>query len=167
MAMIAGSVTGFMLAEGERTRVRYVQAMRRCLMRMNDIVRYEQPDLKTLLLRINLHGTQQDKQLTELLHATAGRLEHCTNPQLVSLFTKECAKRSGYGVLGDEDRSAFEMLLAGLGRTGLQEQLRLINEADERLGRRERELADACERKARLLRTLGTTGGAAAFLLLI
>jgi stage III sporulation protein AB len=167
MAMIAASVAGFAFAEGERTRVRYIQAMRRCLMRMNDIIRYEQPPLTGLFRRINLHQTPQEKQLTALLHAAACRIETSTNPQLDALFSRECAKARGYPALNREDREAFESLLFGLGRTGLNEQLRLIEAADIRLSRREAQLSEECTRKMRLIRTLGVTGGAAMFLLLV
>lgn len=167
MAMIGVSVTGFLIADGEKARVRYIQAMRRCLMRMGDVLRYEQPELGELLLRIDLKATAQERQLTQLLHACAARLERCVNPQLMLLFSGESARLPGYGVLSEEDRSAFETLLGELGRTGLEEQLRLIGAADERLRRREEELAQESALRARLIRTLGLTAGAAVFLLLI
>ena len=74
---------------------------------------------------------------------------------------------AGYGVLSDEDRSAFEGVLAELGRTGLDEQLKLIDEADERLRRHEERLRQEVQKRAQLIRTLGITGGAAVFLMLI
>ena len=74
---------------------------------------------------------------------------------------------AGYGVLSDEDRSAFEGVLAELGRTGLDEQLKLIGEADERLRRHEERLRQEVQKRAQLIRTLGITGGAAVFLMLI
>ena len=49
----------------------------------------------------------------------------------------------------------------------MREQLRLIGEADERLRAREEELRVQAGKRAQLIRTLGLTGGAAAFLLLI
>ena len=70
-------------------------------------------------------------------------------------------------MLAEEDRSAFENVLGELGRTGLREQLRLLGEADERLRAREEILRREADRRAQLLRTLGLTGGAAVFLLLI
>ena len=49
MAMIGISAIGFLLSDGEKRRVRWVRAMRRCLLRMNGIIRYEQPELPALL----------------------------------------------------------------------------------------------------------------------
>lgn len=167
MAMIALSVAGFALAEHERTRVRCIQAMRCCLMRMREIIRYEQPPLSTALRHVALHGTRQEIQLTGLLSAVADRIDDSANPQLAQLFAGECMRASGFCALSHEDRAAFEHLLGNLGRTGLDEQLRLIEAADMRLGRREQELDEVCARKMRLIRTLGITGGAAAFLLLV
>ena len=62
---------------------------------------------------------------------------------------------------------AFEALLGEPGRTGLDEQMKLIGEADERLRRREAEVEHECAQRSRLIRTLGVTAGAAVFLLLI
>ena len=167
MAMIVLSAMGFLIADGEKRRVRYIQAMRRCLLRMNDLIRYEQPSLPDMLMRIDLRATQQDRELTRLLHASAHRLQNCVNPQLMLLFAGESARLPAYGVLSEEDRSAFETVLGELGRTGMREQLRLIGEADERLRAREEELRAQAGKRAQLIRTLGLTGGAAAFLLLI
>ena len=89
------------------------------------------------------------RDLTRLLHACGARLENSVNPQLVEIFAAETERTPGYGVLSQTDRSAFEQVMAELGRTGLDEQLRILSDADERL------------------RTLGVTGGAALFLLLI
>ena len=69
MAMIGVSAMGALIADGERARVRYIQAMRRCLMRFADVLRYEQPELAQLLRRVNLRATPQERQLTQLLHA--------------------------------------------------------------------------------------------------
>ena len=167
IAMIVLSAMGFLIADGERRRVLYIQAMRRCLLRMNDLIRYEQPSLPDMLMRIDLRATQQDRELTRLLHASAHRLQNCVNPQLMLLFAGESARLPAYGVLSEEDRSAFETVLGELGRTGMREQLRLIGEADERLRAREDELRAQAGKRAQLIRTLGLTGGAAAFLLLI
>lgn len=167
MAMIVLSALGFLIADGEKQRVRYIQAMRRCLLRMNDLIRYEQPSLEDMLMRIDLRATQQDRELTRLLHASAQRLRYCVNPQLMLLFAGESARLPAYGVLSEEDRSAFETVLGELGRTGMREQLRLIGEADERLRAREEELRTQAGKRAQLIRTLGLTGGAAAFLLLV
>lgn len=141
--------------------------MRRCLLRMNNIIRYEQPELPALLERIDLRATPQERELTQLLHESAKRLRQCTNPQLMLLFAGESARLPGYGVLSEEDRSAFEAVLGELGRTGLAEQLRLIDGADERLRAREEALRLESGRRAQMIRTLGLTGGAAAFLILI
>ena len=134
---------------------------------MNDLIRYEQPSLEDMLMRIDLRATQQDRELTRLLHASAQRLRYCVNPQLMLLFAGESARLPAYGVLSEEDRSALEPVLGELGRTGMREQLRLIGEADERLRAREEELRAQAGKRAQLIRTLGLTGGAAAFLLLV
>jgi len=167
MAMIAVSTIGFLLSDGEKQRVRWVRAMRRCLLRMNGVIRYEQPGLPDLLERIDLRTTQQERQLTRLLHRCAQRLRIGANPQLMLLFAGECARFPGYGVLSEEDRLAFEGVLAELGRTGLPEQIRLIDSADERLRAREEELTRECARRVQLLRTLSMAGGAAVFLILV
>lgn len=167
MAMIAISAVGFLLSDGEKARVRWIRAMRRCLLRMNGVIRYERPSLPELLDRMDLQATPQERELTRLLHRCAARLRSCANPQLMLLFAGECARFPGYGVLSAEDRAAFEGVLAELGRTGLPEQIRLIDCADERLRVREEELARECKRRAQLIRMLGMAGGAAAFLILI
>lgn len=167
MAMVGVSAFGFLLADGERRRVLWVQAMRRCLLRMSDIIRYEQPALEELLRRIRLQGTPQERELTRLLHACAGRLENCVNPQLMRLFEGEAARNSGYGVLCAQDREAFEAILSELGRRSFSEQLRLIDEADARLREREEILRRETGKRAQLIRALSLTGGAAVFLILI
>ena len=167
MAMIGVSAMGFLIADGERVRVRYIQAMRRCLTRFADVLRFEQPELAQLLRRVNLRATPQERQLSQLLHACAERLDRCVNPQLTLLFAGECVRAPGYGVLTEADKGAFEALLGELGRTGLDEQMKLIGEADERLRRREAEVEHECAQRSRLIRTLGVTAGAAVFLLLI
>lgn len=167
MALIGVSALGFVMADGEKRRVRFVQAMRRCLLRMNDMIRYERPTLTQMLRKIDLHSTPQERELTRILHASAERLENCANPQLMLLFAGESAREPGYGVLTEEDRSAFENVLSELGRTGMNEQLRLINEADERLRVREEVLRAETGKRAQLIRTLGLTAGAAVFLILI
>lgn len=167
MAMIAISAMGFLLSDGEKRRVHWVRAMRRCLLRMSSVIRYEQPSLPELLARMDLRATPQERELTHLLHRCARRLHSSVNPQLLVLFAGESARLPGYGVLSREDRSAFEGVLAELGRIRLEEQLRLIDSADERLRVREEQLACACSQRARLIRTLGVCCGAAAFLILI
>ena len=64
MAMIGISAIGFLLSDGEKRRVRWIRAMRRCLLRMNGIIRYEQPELPALLERIDLRATPQERELT-------------------------------------------------------------------------------------------------------
>ena len=167
MALVGISAMGFLIADGEKRRVRFIQAMRRCLLRMNNIIRYEQPGLCALLRRIDMRATPQERELTRLLHTCAERIDHCANPQLLMLFSGESARAAGYGVLSKEDRASFEAVLAELGRTGLEEQLRLIDGADERLRAREEQLRVESGRRAQMIRTLGLTGGAAVFLLLI
>ncbi|MBR3795232.1 MAG: stage III sporulation protein AB [Clostridia bacterium] len=167
MAMIGISAAAFLISDGEQRRVRWIQAMRRCLLRMHGIIRYEQPGLGLLLRRIDLRATQQERELTRLLHACAQRMETCSNPKLMLLFAGESAKLPDYGVLSEEDRTAFECVLGELGQTRLQEQIRLIDSADEQLRAREEMLARECTKRARLIRTLGLAGGAAVFLILI
>lgn len=167
MAFIASSAIGFLMADAELRRVRVVQAMRRCLLRMNDLIRYERLPLGQMLLRIDLRATPQEKELCRLLHQSAKRLEHCANPQLMLLFAGESAKAAWYGVLEAQDREAFEAVLSELGRTGRDEQLRLIDEADERMRLREEELRRRSSQRAQMIRTLGLSGGAAMFLILI
>ena len=166
-AMIAFSALGFFIADGEMRRVRWIQAMRRCLLRMNSVIRYEQPTLGQMLEQIDLRATPQEKALTQLLHACGKRMENSANPQLLRLFCGETNKVAGYGVLSEADRSAFENVLAELGRTGLDEQLRLIDEADEQLRQRVESLRREAGKRAQMIRTLGITGGAAVFLMLI
>lgn len=141
--------------------------MRRCLLRINAIIRYEQPELPVLLERIDLKATPQERALTRLLHACAKRLRTNCNPQLLMLFAGETARMPEYGVLSEEDRAAFEGVIAELGRTRLPEQLRLLDCADERLRAREEALEIESRQRARLIRTLGLSMGAAAFLILI
>lgn len=167
MAMIAVSSTAFLLADGEKRRVGWIRAMRRCLLHMNGVIRYEQPSLYGLLARMDLRATQQERELTRLLKACAARLDRSANPQLTMVYAAESAKVAGYGVLSREDRAAFEEVIASLGRTRLHEQLRLIDGADERLRSREETLSGECARRARLIRTLGVSLGAAAFLILV
>lgn len=167
MAMIAISAAAFLISDGEQRRVRWIRAMRRCLLRISGIIRYEQPGLSMLLRRVELRSTQQERELTRLLHACAARMETCSNPQLMMLFAGESARLPGYGVLSAEDRTAFECVLGELGRTRLPEQLRLIDSAEERLRAREETLTRECAKRARLIRTLGLSGGAAVFLILI
>ena len=164
MAMISLSAIGFAVADGEMRRVRWVQAMRRTLMRINDMIRYERVPLAKLLQSIELHATREQRDLTRLLHACGARLENSVNPQLVEIFAAETERTPGYGVLSQTDRSAFEQVMAELGRTGLDEQLRILSDADERLRQREECLRRDAGRRAQLIRTLGVTGGAALFL---
>ena len=166
-ALIGMGAVSVLLADGERQRVDWIRAMRRCLLRMNGLIRYERPGLADMLRRIDLRATRQERALTQLLHASAERMENSANPQLTMIFLDESARLPGYGVLSQEDRSSFEAVLGELGRTGLGEQIRLIEQADERLRAREEQLAREAGRRAQLIRTLGLTGGAAVFLLLI
>lgn len=165
--MIVISTVGFLLSDGEKRRVHWVRAMRRCLLRMSSVIRYEQPGLPELLRRVDLRATPQERELTRLLHGCAERLHACAHAQLPLIFAAQSARLPGYGVLSSEDRAAFEEVLADLGRTPLQEQLRLIDSADERLRAREEQLARESGMRARLIRTLGVCCGAAAFLILM
>ena len=165
--MLAISAAGFLLSDGEKRRVHWVRAMRRCLLRMSSVIRYEQPGLPELLGRMDLRATPQERELTQLLHRCAKRMYTGTNPQLLLLFAGESARAPGYGVLSEEDRAAFESVLSELGRIRLPEQLRLIDSADERLRAREELLVRESGMRARLIRTLGVCCGAAVFLILI
>lgn len=167
MTMMAISAAGYLLSDGEKRRVHWVRAMRRCLLRLRSVIRYEQPGMPELLVRMDLRTTVQERELTQLLHRCAKRWYADANPQLALLFAAESARLPGYGVLSREDRAAFESVLAELGRTRLQEQLHLIDGADERLRAREEQLARECGQRVRLIRTLGVCCGAAAFLILI
>lgn len=166
MAMILISSIGFLLSDGEKRRVGWIRAMRRCLVRFSGVIRYEQPPLDELLLRVDLRATQQERELTRLLHTCAGRIRS-GGAQLTLLFAGESARLPGYGVLSGEDRQAFEAVIGELGRLRLDEQLRLIDSADERLRQREETLSRECARRAQLIRTLGVACGAAVFLILI
>lgn len=167
MAMIGVSATGFLVADGERRRVGWIQAMRRCLLRLYDMIRYERLGLAELLRRIDLHATPQERELTRLLHASAQRMEADGDPRLALSFQRACAGAPGVGVLSGEDRADFEAVLDELGRRGLEEQLRLIDAADERLRQREEALRKETARRAQLIRALSLTGGAAVFLILM
>ena len=167
MVMIAISAAGFLLSDGERRRVHWVRAMRRCLVRMGSMIRYERPELSDLLLQADLRVTPQERELAQLLHRCAKRMHTSANPQLSLVFAHESARMCSYGVLSAEDRAAFEAVLAELGRNRLPEQLRLLEAADERLRAREEFLERECGMRSRLIRTLGVCSGAAAFLILI
>ena len=138
--------------------------MRRCILRMNDVIRYERLPLAALLARMDLRATREQRELTRLLHLCGERMENSANPQL---FVREAGRTPSYGVLAEADREAFEQVLGELGRTGLEEQLRILSEADGRLYQREESLRRDAARRAQMIRTLGVTGGAAAFLMLI
>lgn len=167
MAMMTISALGFLISDGEMRRIGWIRAMRKCLLRMCSIIRYEQPELSVLLQRIKLDATQQEKQLTKILHACAERIRTSTNPQLLLLFAGESSRNAAFGVLNSEDRGAFEHVIAELGRNRMTEQISLIEEADERLRVRERELETEGKRRAQLIRSLGLACGAAAFLIIV
>ena len=167
MAMIGVSCVGFLLSDGERRRVSWVGAMRRCLLRLSGMIRYEQPPLEQLLMGVELRATPQERELTRLLHLCAAQMTAEKEMRLEPLFAQESAKLPGYGVLSHEDRRAFETVIGELGRTRLDEQLRLIDGADERLRQREEILSRECARRVQLIRTLGVACGAAVFLILI
>lgn len=139
--------------------------MRRCLLRMSGVIRYEQPGLAELLLRLDLRTTKQERLLTQLLHRCGDKMH--ANAQLGLIYARESAGMPGYGMLTREDCAAFEAVLAELGQSRLEEQLRMIDIADERLREREEVLQRESRLRARLIRTLGLCAGAAAFLILI
>ena len=163
--MIAVSSVAFLLSDGEKRRLRWVQAMRKYLTRLACVLRYEQPELARLLLGVELRATPQERLLTKLMQACARQVQAGASPGL--LFAAESAKLAEYGVLSEEDRQDFEAVLAELGSLRLEEQLQAILSAQERLRRREEELSRECVRRTRMIRTLGAAGGAAAFLILI
>lgn len=166
-AMIAVSSVGFLLSDGERRRLQWIRAMRRCLMRLSGLIRYEQPPLAALLERVDLSATPQEKALTRMLCACARRIKEDGNRQMALLFAEESAHVPDYGVLSEEDRQAFETVIDELGLLRLDEQLCVIAGADEQLRQREEFLSRECTKRVRLIRTLGMAGGAAVFLILI
>lgn len=167
MAMIDVSAAGFLVSDGEKRRVHWVRAMRRCLVRMGSMIRYEQPGLDDLLLRVDLRATAEERLISQLLHRCAHRMHTSANPQLSLIFAAESSHMRSYGVLSQEDRAAFEGVLGELGRIRLPEQLRLLDAADERLRAREEQLDRESSVRVRLIRTLGLCCGAAVFLVLI
>ena len=167
LALIGISALGFLLADGERQRLKWVQAMRRCLLRFGDAIRYEQLPLQRLLCSIDLRATQQEKLLSRLLQKCAGRIEEEKEMSLGKAFEMEGAGIPGFGVLSRQDKAPFEAMLEELGRYSLHEQLRLISDADERLRVREEVLRHETVRRAKLTASLGMCCGAAVFLMLI
>ena len=140
--------------------------MRRYLLRLADAIRYEQQEIDTLLKGITLGTTRQEKELSRLLYSCAK--QHEKRPgQLRTIFAEQSGKLAAFGVLSREDAEPFEEVLGELGRCGLTEQLRLIEEADEQLRRREELLRREGAQRSRLTASLGLCCGAAAFLLLI
>ena len=68
--------------------------------------------------------------------------------KLVTLMLALAMIISAVGVLAEADREAFEQVLGELGRTGLEEQLRILSEADGRLYQREESLRRYAVKKA-------------------
>lgn len=134
---------------------------------MHELIRFEQPPLDRLLMQINLRATPEERQLSAMLRACAEKMRDSSNPQLLRVFSGASVRAPSYSVLGEADRGAYENLLGELGRTGLDGQLKRLDQAHAYFCRREEEVGAACAQRARLIRTLGVTGGAAAFLLLI
>ncbi len=165
--MIGVSSVGFLLSDGERRRVQWVRAMRRCLLRLSGLIRYERPPLDHLLMRVELKATPQERELSRLLRVCAARLTPDGEAGMELLFAQESARLPGYGVLSGEDRQPFEAVIGELGQLRLEEQLREIDSADERLRQREELLARECTRRAQMIRMLGVACGASAFLILI
>lgn len=167
LALIGISAMGFLLADGERQRLRWVQAMRRCLLRFSDAIRYEQLPLQRMLLSVDLRATQQEKLLCRLLRKCAERLEGEERIPLAEAFRAESGRIQGYGLLSLQDKAPFETMLEELGRCSLHEQIRLLSDADERLRVQEELLRRETLRRARLTASLGMCCGAAVFLMLI
>lgn len=167
LALSGASAIGFLLADGEQKRIRWVQAMRRGLIRLGDIIRYEQRGICALLRTVDLNGSAQERSLTRLLHVCADALEREDSPNIKVIFVRESARMQEYGVLSREDREPFEQVMGELGNSGMLEQMRLIDEADERLRQREEMLRREGTQRMRLMRTLGICCGAGLFLILI
>ncbi|MBR5288700.1 MAG: stage III sporulation protein AB [Clostridia bacterium] len=167
MALAGSSAIGFLLADGEQKRLGWVVAMRRCLLRLGDIIRYERCGISALLRTIELTGSAQERALTRLLHACAAEMERRDVPRLSFIYAEKSAKLAEYGVLSNADREAFEQVMSELGNNGLREQLRLIETADGRLLQREAALRKEGAARARLIRTLGVCCGAGMFLVLV
>jgi len=167
MALTGASAVGFLLADGEAKRLYWILAMRRCLLRISDIIRYERQGVSALLKAIELDGTHQEKLLTSLLHACAEEMDEIDSPPLMHIYAKRSSGVDAYGILSTEDREAFEQVIGELGQRGLEEQVRLIETADERLRQREESLRKDGKQRVRLIRTLGVCCGAGLFLVLI
>ena len=166
IAWIAIASLGFLMADGERRRIKWVQAMRRCLIRIGDAIRYERKELSALLRDIDFSATQQEKELSRILHACAEKMREKPG-ELSQAFSAQCVRCAAFGVVSREDAAPFEAVLGELGCCGLREQLRLIEEADERLRQREEKLRKESGKRSRLLSSLGLCSGAAVFLVLI
>ena len=167
LALAAASTMGFLLADGEKKRLRWICAMRRCLLRLGDMIRYERRGVSALLRSVDLQGSQQEMALTRLLHSCADEMEGADSPRLALIYARRSAKMAEYGVLSREDREAFEQVLGGLGESGLKEQLDLIEAADERIRQIEETRRKDVGQRVRLIRTLGVCCGAGLFLVLI
>ncbi len=167
LALAAASAMGFLLADGEKKRLRWICAMRRCLLRLGDMIRYERRGVSALLRSVDLQGSQQEMALTRLLHSCADEMEGADSPRLALIYARRSAKMAEYGVLSREDREAFEQVLGGLGESGLKEQLDLIEAADERIRQIEETRRKDVGQRVRLIRTLGVCCGAGLFLVLI
>ena len=83
--------------------------MRRCILRMNDVIRYERLPLAALLARMDLRATREQRELTRLLHLCGERMENSANPQLVELFVREAGRTPSYGVLAEADRCSASL----------------------------------------------------------
>lgn len=167
LALMAVSTAGFLLAEGERQRLSWLCAMRKCLQRMRDAICYEQIDVCAVLRGLNLRATKQERMLCSMLRACSQFCSEQQKPELLRRFAAVSAAQPAFGVLSGEDRSAFEGVLAELGMHPMREQLRSIDEALGRLALREETLRKECGVRCRMIRTLSLSGGAAMFLLLI
>lgn len=131
------------------------------------MIRYERLRVDELLGRVRLEQTAQERQLTRILHVCAEKMAYSPDAKLRIVFVEECARLPEIGVMSRDDREAFEDILDDLGKMGMEEQTRVLDSADKQLARREEMLVQEAAQKARLIRTLGLTSGAAAFLLLI
>ena len=90
--MISLSAIGFAVADGETRRVRWIQAMRRCILRMNDVIRYERLPLAALLARMDLRATREQRELDKA--AAPVRRANGKQRQPAARSSFSCARRA-------------------------------------------------------------------------
>ncbi len=112
--------------------------------------------------RIDLRATREQRELTRLLHACGDGWKTAPIRSWLSSLERETGERRAMACFPSGQEAPLNRCWASLGRTGLDEQLRILSEADERLRQREESLRRDAGRRAQMIRTLGVTGGAAA-----